>query len=80
MGLLAMIGNGLRQHGIFPPLLFNFYMNSLIENIQQMRQECSLCYETNTICYEDDILLLLYRQSLIDTVCYFLDELVYKCN
>ena len=62
MGLLAMIGNGLRQHGIFPPLLFNFYMNSLIENIQQMRQECSLRYlETNTICYEDDILLLLYR-------------------
>ena len=85
MGLLVMIGNGFRQVRIISPLLFKFDMNSLIEDIQQLKQGCSLGYvKTNMICYADDIFLLSPSvsglQLLIDRVCYFLNEPVYKCK
>ena len=47
------------QVGIISPLLFTNYMNSLIENVQQMRLGCSMGYvKFNIICCADDILLV----------------------
>ena len=54
-----LIGNGVRQGGVLSSYLFNFYINSLIEEVVNSGIGCALNYRPiNVICYADDIALL----------------------
>ena len=53
------IKNGVRQGGVLSGLLFNIYINSLIEKISKMKYGCRLGLQiSNIIVYADDIVLL----------------------
>ena len=53
------INNGVRQGGVLSGLLFNIYVNSLIEKISKLNIGCRLgTVNSNIIAYADDIVLL----------------------
>ena len=53
------INNGVRQGGVLSGLLFNVYINSLIEKISSLKQGCKIgIHSSNIIAYADDIVLL----------------------
>ena len=53
------INNGVRQGGVLSGLLFNIYVNSLIEKISNLNIGCKLgTVKSNIIAYADDIVLL----------------------
>ena len=53
------ITSGTRQGGILSPLLFNFYLKSLVEDITKLDIGCRLDFlRFNIILYADDIILL----------------------
>jgi hypothetical protein len=52
------IGNGARQGAILSPLIFNFYVNDILEAITEM-DGCKVgFYKVNILGYADDIVLL----------------------
>ena len=72
------VNNGVRQGGIMSPLLFNFYVNDLSEQLQKLPVGCC-CGDmvVNHLMYADDIVLLAPSgkgmQTIIDaTYAYFL--------
>ena len=65
------IGRGVRQGGVLSGMLFNIYIDSLIDNVSSMKQGCKLgIHSANVIAYADDIVLLAPSlrglQSLLD--------------
>ena len=65
------IDQGVRQGGILSPFLFNFYINSIIDNISSLQVGCRLgLARINIILYADDVVLL--TNSLEDS------NLIYK--
>ena len=50
--------NGVKQGGMISPYLFNFYINSLSVNLNQLNIGCYLNYKVNNILYADDIILI----------------------
>ena len=51
--------NGVRQGAILSPLLFNFYINSIIQRLKKFKLGCRINYEMcNAMAYADDIILL----------------------
>ena len=53
------IGNGVRQGGVLSGLLFNVYIDSLLNRISKMNVGCKLdIFNSNIIAYADDIVLL----------------------
>ena len=53
------INNGVRQGGVLSGLLFNIYVNSLIDKISKLNIGCRLgTVKSNIIAYADDIVLL----------------------
>ena len=68
------VGKGARQGGVLSALLFSFYIEEVILEVQSLDIGCSLgpC-KTNILCYADDIVLLAPSlaglQVLVDTVC-----------
>jgi len=50
------VGNGTRQGGITAGVLFNFYINEVLDTIMNLPVGCSLsCSKMNILCYADDI-------------------------
>ena len=79
------VGNGVRQGVILSPLLFGFYINSVIEEISSMPLGCSIMgYKCNILCYADDIICLapsaVSLQLMIDKLSYLLSELCLTIN
>ena len=79
------IGNGVRQGGILSPLLFNFYINEIIEVISELNVGCEInCYRTNLIAYADDVVLIAPSvralQFLINTFVKLIDKLNLSVN
>ena len=79
------VGNGVRQGGILSPLLFGFYIDSVLEEISGMSEGCDLFgYKSNVICYADDFLLLAPSASglqiLINTFEKRINSLCLKVN
>lgn len=53
------LGNGVRQGGIISPLLFNFYIDEVLNCVTTMNVGCKLGLKMNNIqAYADDIVLL----------------------
>ena len=58
------ITSGTRQGGILSPLLFNFYLRSLVEEIAKLDVGCRLdVLKFNILVYADDIILLAPSRS-----------------
>ena len=80
-----LIGNGVRQGGVLSSYLFNFYINSLIEEVSDSGIGCFLNNRhSNIICYADDIALLAPTASglqiLVNMVTEVLSELCLRVN
>ena len=53
------ISNGVRQGGVLSGLLFNIYINSLIDKVSKINIGCKLgVIQSNIVAYADDIVLL----------------------
>jgi hypothetical protein len=79
------LGNGTRQGGITSPLLFNFYINCVLEDISKMNVGCKfVCVRHNGQSYADDLTLLSPSakglQMLIDKVYNMLQSLCLSLN
>ena len=79
------IGNGVRQGGILSPLLFNIYINDILNNISSSKIGCKLGINTaNVIAYADDICILSPSssglQQLLNSLYLQLNELDLKLN
>ena len=77
-GQFWRVGSGVRQGGILSPLLFNLYLNEVLENISKINVGCFLANRpVNIMCYADDIILCAPSknglQFLIDETCKILD-------
>ena len=58
-GEYSVIDKGVRQGGLISPLLFKFYINSLVNTITEKGPGCSLgLSKLNIIAYADDLVLL----------------------
>ena len=71
LGNYKHIERGVRQGCILSPILFNFYINSIIDDISSLQVGCRLgLARINIILYADDVVLL--TNSLEDS------NLIYK--
>ena len=71
LSIYYIIEKGVRQGGILSPFLFNFYINSIIEEISDMDVGCNYGFtRCNIIAYADDLVLL--APSIMDTECFYL--------
>ena len=65
------IKNGVRQGAILSPILFNFYINSVLKQIRSSGAGCRLGFQScNVLGYADDIAIMApshsYLQALRD--------------
>ena len=79
------IGNGVRQGAIISPLLFNLYINDILNAISELDPGCSIgYYKTNILGYADDVVLASPSskglQVLIDKFSFMLDAICLKIN
>ena len=79
------IKNGTRQGGVLSGLLFNFYINDMLETVRQLDVGCSLrSIKFNIIGYADDIMILCPSanglQFLIDKLYLMLSSLCLEVN
>ena len=78
------VGNGARQGGILSPLIFNFYVTDMINEILKMSVGCRLGGEaTNILCYADIILLspsATGLQMMIDKLAVLIEDFCLSIN
>ena len=80
-----VICNGVRQGGVLSGLLFNVYIDCILERISSMKFGCKLgIVNSNIIAYADDIVLLAPSatalQIVIDEVSHLKAKLGLKVN
>jgi endonuclease/exonuclease/phosphatase family metal-dependent hydrolase len=85
VGELWKIENGVRQGGINSPLLFNFYINDILNAISELNVGCNLSYyRINIIGYADDLALIAPSgkglQIMINVVVFMLTKLCLSLN
>ena len=76
---------GTRQGGILSPLIFNFYIDDVLRELNSIDIGCSLhSYNVTMLAYADDLILLSPSanglQFLIDKVCVSISSLDLKIN
>jgi hypothetical protein len=79
------IGNGIRQGGVLSGILFNLYINDVINAICEMIPGCSLdLYKINIIGYADDLTLMAPSakglQLILDKLVTMINSLNLKMN
>ena len=79
------IGNGTRQGGILSALIFSFYIDVLISEVNALQVGCFLdSQKMNIICYADDIVLLAPSsnalQAILNKTFRILENLCLKVN
>jgi len=75
-GSRFVVGNGTRQGGCLSGLLFNFYINDIIDEIMETSVGCHIEFECkNIICYADDFILLSPSANGLQ----FLIDKLYNC-
>ena len=58
---------GVRQGGILSPFLFKFYINSIVDDMNEMDMGCRLgLMRVNLITYADDLVILAPSKTLLD--------------
>ena len=80
-----LICNGVRQGGVLSSLFFNVYIDSVLNEISNMKYGCKLgITSANIIAYADDIVLLspsaFGLQRLIDKACLLARDLELRFN
>ena len=84
-GDIFLAKNGLRQGGILSTVLFNFYINEVIESVTEMDVGCKLEFDSaNIIGYADDLILLAPTaralQQMLHIIGPILNNLAMKVN
>ena len=79
------VGNGVRQGGILSPILFNIYIDEILETISSMNVGCKLMLIRNNVQgYADDLVLLsptsAALQVMIDKVMFLIRKLCLVLN
>ena len=79
------IKNGVRQGGVLSSLLFNFYINEVIDKISSLNYGCSINYKRcNIIGYADDLIAVssssVGLQNILDLLGATLQSLCLKIN
>ncbi len=79
------INNGARQGGVLSGLIFNFYINDILQTISELTAGCSIgLYKINILGYADDIILICPSanglQTLINKLYIMLNDLGLTLN
>ena len=79
------VGNGTRQGGIASGIIFNFYINGVLDAIMNFIVGCSLnCSNMNILCYAEDIVLVAptaqAHQFMLNSLSHTIRSLSLKTN
>ena len=74
-----LICNGVRQGGVLSGLLFNLYIDCVLEKLSSMRVGCRLgIMNSNVIAYADDIVLLAPSATCLQLLMNIANQLAFK--
>ena len=71
--------NGIRQGGVLSGILFNLYVNDLIDNVSKSKLGCKLgVYTSNIVAYADDLVILTPSRSSLQILIQLINNEIRK--
>ena len=71
--------NGIRQGGVLSGILFNLYINDLIDNVSKSKLGCKLgVYTSNIVAYADDLVILTPSRSSLQILIQLINNEIRK--